>query len=67
LHSGWDFVYGKFYGPSYSSRDANGNNANQIPCENYNNKNYNNYTNHNSQPQQYVKLDDKLDQRFLDD
>lgn len=72
LHSGWDFLYGKVFGPSYSSVASSRNNSNQVSSESYNN-NANNYTNssnsdrnYNNEPQQYVKLDDNLDQRFLD-
>ena len=60
ISSGVGFLYGKLFGARDSSNDAN--NHNQISSENFNRNNSHN----NTEPVQYVKMDEKLNQKFLD-
>ena len=56
ITSGYGFLYGKLFGGNEVSSSAN--NTNQVSSENYN-------RNQNSEPVQYVKMDENLNQKFL--
>lgn len=59
MSSGFDFVYGKFFKAANSDNHYN---KNQVSSENYNK----NQSSSSDQNQQYVKMDENFNQRFLD-
>lgn len=59
ITSGFGFLYGKIFGGNEASN--NNNNSNQISSENYNRN-----QSHNNEPVQYVKIDENLNQKFLE-